>query len=145
MANNKAINPFASARLKVGLTIREAAKVLSVNPSTIVDWEQGRSLPRAETLKEISNAFGVSVDSLISSPPRHKVPHPASQERPDDGSLWSRRPDLWAPSNNGWPRIDHDGSTDGIDIEGCSDCGRRDRLCQIHAQIEEFLDEGDVA
>jgi putative transcriptional regulator len=39
------VSPLASARLKLGLSQSEFAKMLGVSPRTLQEWEQGRRQP----------------------------------------------------------------------------------------------------
>lgn len=48
-----------------GITQAELGKVLSISPSTIGMYEQGRRSPDYETLKKIADYFGVSTDCLL--------------------------------------------------------------------------------
>jgi transcriptional regulator with XRE-family HTH domain len=47
------------------LTTAQMARMLDRSESTIRMWEQGRSLPDAETLLFIADSFNISVDSLL--------------------------------------------------------------------------------
>ncbi len=53
-------------RKKKGLTQDELAKLLFVSRTAISKWESGRGYPNIDSLKAISEFFGVSVDSLLS-------------------------------------------------------------------------------
>lgn len=59
-----------SSRLKElreakNLTQPELAKILKVGKTTISNWENGRRIPDQSMMINISNYFGVTVDSLI--------------------------------------------------------------------------------
>ena len=43
----------------------DLARALGVTQGTIGNWETGKRIPDAETLKEVANYFNVSVDYLI--------------------------------------------------------------------------------
>ena len=48
-----------------GLTQEELAQVLYVSRTAISKWESGRGYPSIDSLKEISNYFGVTIDDLL--------------------------------------------------------------------------------
>ena len=49
------------------LTQEELSEILYVSRTAISKWESGRGYPSIESLKEVSNYFGVSIDELLSS------------------------------------------------------------------------------
>ena len=48
-----------------GYTIEWFAALIDKSPRLIYDYEDGFKFPRLETIIEIANALGVSVDSLL--------------------------------------------------------------------------------
>lgn len=48
-----------------GITASRLAKELKFSPTTLYDWRDGRSAPKADKLQLIADYFGVSVDWLI--------------------------------------------------------------------------------
>ena len=52
-------------RIKKGLSQSQLADMLHVSASTIGMYEQGRRTPSIDMLVELSRAFGVSLDYLI--------------------------------------------------------------------------------
>ena len=48
-----------------GLTKEELAQVLYVSRTAISKWVSGRGYPSIDSLKEISNYFGVTIDDLL--------------------------------------------------------------------------------
>ena len=54
-------------RKEKGLTQEELAKSLYVSRTAISKWESGRGYPNIDSLKEIANFFGVTIDDLLSS------------------------------------------------------------------------------
>lgn len=52
-------------RIKKGLSQSQLAEMLHVSASTIGMYEQGRRTPSIDMLAELSNAFDVSLDYLI--------------------------------------------------------------------------------
>ena len=55
-----------------GLTQSELAKLLSVSPSSIGMYEQGRREPDSETLRRISSFFNVTIDYLLGNSKQKK-------------------------------------------------------------------------
>ncbi|HVC25618.1 MAG TPA: cupin domain-containing protein [Acidimicrobiales bacterium] len=56
------------ARLKLGFGVRELARQLDVSASLISQIELGRVVPSVSTLYTLTNALGVSMDSLFLEP-----------------------------------------------------------------------------
>lgn len=52
-------------RIKNKITLRELAKILNVNFSTISRWENGEISPSINYLKSICDYFDISADYLI--------------------------------------------------------------------------------
>lgn len=55
-------------RTKQGLTQDELAEKVFVTRQAVSRWEQGETVPGAETLKLLSNFFHVSINTLLGSP-----------------------------------------------------------------------------
>lgn len=53
-------------RKKKGLTQEELASFLYVSRTAISKWESGRGVPNIESLKAISQFFGITIDELLS-------------------------------------------------------------------------------
>ena len=49
------------------MTQEELAEILYVSRTAISKWESGRGMPNVESLKAISQFFGISLDDLLSS------------------------------------------------------------------------------
>lgn len=47
-----------------GITISEAARRCGISPSTLTDWRAGRYTPKADKMRKIADAFGVSFEYL---------------------------------------------------------------------------------
>lgn len=60
-----------SCRKEKDLTQKQIAEKLKVVESCYANWEQGRSEPSIESLKELSKIFDVSIDYLVGN---EKVP-----------------------------------------------------------------------
>lgn len=54
-----------AARKDCGYTQKQVAEYLDVVESCYANWEQGRTEPNIETLRRLSDLFGVSIDELI--------------------------------------------------------------------------------
>lgn len=54
-----------SARLKVGMTQKELAKIIGVTKQTIINYEKGTTEPSWERLEDIAKALKVNVDELF--------------------------------------------------------------------------------
>ena len=54
-----------SARKYSNLTQKEVAKKLNVVESCYANWEQGRTEPNIDSLRQLSIIFNVSLDELI--------------------------------------------------------------------------------
>ena len=51
-----------------GITQAELAEMLNYSDKAVSKWERGESVPDICTLKQISDIFGISIDTLISHP-----------------------------------------------------------------------------
>ena len=52
-------------RKEAKMTQESLAERLNVSRQAVTKWERGQSLPDIQNLKEISNIFGVTIDSLV--------------------------------------------------------------------------------
>lgn len=52
-------------RMRAGLTQREVANRLGVNPSTVTHWEKGRNFPTVSCLPKLAELYGCTVDELL--------------------------------------------------------------------------------
>jgi transcriptional regulator with XRE-family HTH domain len=57
-----------AARVNKGLTQQEVAKAMKKSKNTIVNYENGRSVPDIETGKALASLYGCTVDDLIFLP-----------------------------------------------------------------------------
>ena len=55
-------------RTKAGLSQDELAEKVFVTRQAVSRWENGETVPNTETLKLLSNLFGVSINTLLGSP-----------------------------------------------------------------------------
>ena len=56
-------------RKKSGLTQDELSKTLHVSRAAVSKWESGRGYPNIDSLKDIAQFFGVTVDELLGKSP----------------------------------------------------------------------------
>lgn len=52
-------NWIRAARKRKGLTIRGAARILSVSPTTVLKWERGQSFPGPDKWPGLQEVFGL--------------------------------------------------------------------------------------
>ena len=57
-----------AARVNVGLTQKEAAKRLDVSNTTLCNWENNVSVPKADKIDAICELYGIPYDNLIFLP-----------------------------------------------------------------------------
>ncbi|WP_270472220.1 helix-turn-helix domain-containing protein [Collinsella intestinalis] len=48
-----------------GMSQARLAELVLVSRQTVINWEKGRTLPDAESLKRLSAAFGITLDALL--------------------------------------------------------------------------------
>ena len=53
-----------SLREGAGMWQARLAELVLVSRQTVINWEKGRTLPDAESLKRLSAAFGITLDAL---------------------------------------------------------------------------------
>ncbi len=63
-----------------GMTQAELGAMLNYSDKTVSKWERGEAIPDACVLKQLSEIFGVTVDSLLSPPESWKPPIPEGKE-----------------------------------------------------------------
>lgn len=56
---------YAEARDKKGLTDYKVSEMTGIARSTISDWKNGLSIPKADKLLKIANVVGIKVEELI--------------------------------------------------------------------------------
>ena len=54
-----------AARVNAGMTQTEAAKAIKVNPSTLGNWEKGKSSPPADKAKQLCDLYGATIDDIF--------------------------------------------------------------------------------
>lgn len=61
-------------RKKAGLSQNDVADRLFVTRQAVSRWERGETVPETETLLALSRLFGVSINTLLGSPPYAGMP-----------------------------------------------------------------------
>lgn len=56
---------FEKLMQRENLSISAAARKCGCSPSTLTDWRAGRYTPKADKLKKFAEAFGVSIEYLM--------------------------------------------------------------------------------
>lgn len=56
---------LAAVRVNGKYTQKRLAKELNVDPSTVINWEKGKTSPRSDQLKRISQLCHVPVDNIF--------------------------------------------------------------------------------
>ena len=59
---------FKKFRMATGLTQEDAAKKLSIHPTTLNKYERGARYPSGKVLAEMSRLYNVQMDDLITDP-----------------------------------------------------------------------------
>lgn len=63
-------NQISNIRKENQLTQEEFGKLFYVTRQTVSNWENGKSYPDLQTLIDISNQFGISLDVLLKEDPK---------------------------------------------------------------------------
>lgn len=56
---------IASERVKIGLSQEQLASKLGVTRETVKNWEIERTIPGADTVVELADLFGCTIDYLL--------------------------------------------------------------------------------
>lgn len=56
---------FKEARVRAGMTQREAAEKLGITSAAISMWESGKNSPRFKRIKELAALYGVPVSDIM--------------------------------------------------------------------------------
>lgn len=96
-----------AGRLAAGLTQRQAAESIGVEPNTISRWESGASVPQALALAAAVKLYGLEVEAELSDGAGRVL-----LERIDrlEAALWAIRDELASMRN------EHDVSRLGLDV-----------------------------
>lgn len=57
-----------AARVNKNLTQREAAEILGVSESTLLNYEKGKTFPSQPTIKKMEKLYGMSYNDIIFLP-----------------------------------------------------------------------------
>jgi transcriptional regulator with XRE-family HTH domain len=71
-----------ASRVSSGLTQKQAAEAIGRKQQTLASWETGQSQPDANTLFELFDVYGISVDDAFGLSYKQKNP-PAKAEGPN--------------------------------------------------------------
>ena len=62
---NKFQISLAAARVNAGLTQEDVAKTLKISKSTVINWEKGKSVPRATQLQQMCEIYNISEEYIV--------------------------------------------------------------------------------
>jgi len=54
-----------AARVNKGLTQPEAARLIGVSKTTIINWERGKSFPDVKEIKKIEEVYGIGYNNIF--------------------------------------------------------------------------------
>lgn len=54
-----------AARVNAGLTIKEAAKLIGICETTLINWEKDPSIIQSKYQKKISEVYNFPIDNII--------------------------------------------------------------------------------
>lgn len=66
--NNAFASKLRGKRAEVDVTQIDLANALGVSPSSVIRWEDGRSIPNFKTVYDIAEALGCTPNDLCPSP-----------------------------------------------------------------------------
>jgi len=66
----KTADTLKSLRVEKGLTQDELGEKVRVSRQAVSRWENGETMPGVDTLKELSQVFGVTINKLLGEPTR---------------------------------------------------------------------------
>ena len=55
---------MAAARVNAGLTQKQLAAICGVSENTVINWENGKTVPRIDMLPVLEEAYGISADYI---------------------------------------------------------------------------------
>ena len=70
MSNKTTGEIISSIRREKGLTQKDLAEKLNVTDKTVSKWERDIALPDINTLPELANILGISIEELITAKPQ---------------------------------------------------------------------------
>ncbi len=57
---------YRKARKDAGIRLEQAASAFGVSVTTLLNWENGKTSPNAQNIKDMAELYRVSADYLIS-------------------------------------------------------------------------------
>lgn len=70
---------LARLRENAGLTVRELARQLDTDHTTVLYWERTGKVAKTELLLSLARIFGVSVEEILGEPKPRRVPIPGGK------------------------------------------------------------------
>lgn len=58
---------LAAARVNAGLTQEEVARSLGISKNTLINWEKGKSIPRATQMQKMCEIYNISEEYIFLS------------------------------------------------------------------------------
>ena len=55
---------LAAARVNAGMTQEQVAKIMQISKTTIVNWENGKVIPKIAQLSYLSNLYQIPIDNI---------------------------------------------------------------------------------
>lgn len=55
----------AAARVNAGLTQRDVAEKMGVSTNTVINWENGKTLPSVSMAWRLSELYGIPLDNIF--------------------------------------------------------------------------------
>jgi transcriptional regulator with XRE-family HTH domain len=74
MSAVKATSRLRQLRAAAGLSVRELARQIDETHTNVSYWERSGNLPRADLLRPIAEALGVTVEQLLGDTPQRAMP-----------------------------------------------------------------------
>lgn len=56
---------LAAARVNAGLTQEEVARNLGISKNTLINWEKGKSIPRATQMQKMCEIYNISEEYIF--------------------------------------------------------------------------------
>lgn len=54
-----------AARVNAEMTQKQAATAISVDATTVANWEKGKHAPRVDQLYQLCEIYGISIDNIF--------------------------------------------------------------------------------
>ena len=67
-------SPLRQFREAAGISVRELARQIGETHTNVSYWERSGNLPRADLLRPIAEALGVTVEQLLGDAPKRAMP-----------------------------------------------------------------------